>query len=355
MVIADPRPDVVPEVLDETAYASWTARVVATVVDGLAFSGLGYLVAGPALEVGIIPPVTFDASGLADLAPGARTVLLTVVVLVLLLQGYGGATPGKRIVGVAVVDDQTGRPVGLARTVLRSLAHLLDAILLLGYLRPLWHAERRTFADSVMGTVVLRTRTVRPNLALESLLTRSGGLRAGRPGARGSLGEPATPRWESTTTTAAAVVAVGLALFSGSWSSWGAGGSSPTSCSFPVVDSGAFAPTDVTLDADHSVVTERRLWIEHTTTVPASEVVAWWTWQQTAPAGTRIEIAATSADGTDERREETDLSGASSAEAQSSTDVAVDVSSLGPGWVARTSVVVGGTQVATCTMTDPLA
>jgi uncharacterized RDD family membrane protein YckC len=161
MVIADPRPDVVPEVLDETAYASWTARVVATVLDGLAFSGLGYLVAGPALEVEIIPPVTFGADGLADLAPGARTVLLAVVVLVLLLQGYGGATPGKRIVGVAVVDDQTGRPVGIARTVLRSLAHLLDAILLLGYLRPLWHAERRTFADSVMGTVVLRTRTSR--------------------------------------------------------------------------------------------------------------------------------------------------------------------------------------------------
>ena len=354
MVIADPRPDVVPEVLDETAYASWTARVVATVVDGLAFSGLGYLVAGPALEVEIIPPVTFGSSGLPDLAPGARAVLLAVVALVLLLQGYGGATPGKRIVGVAVVDDQTGRPVGLVRTVLRSLAHLLDAILFLGYLRPLWHAERRTFADSVMGTVVLRTRTVRPNLALESLLTRREGLRHGRPGAQGSLGEPATPRWESTTTGAVAVVTVGLALFSGSWSSWGAGGSGLTSCSFPVVDSGAFAPTDVTLDADSSVVSERRLWIEHTTTVPAEEVVAGWTWQQTPPEGTRIEIVATSADGIEDRREVTDLSGGSSVEGPSSTDLAVDVSSLGPGWVALTSIVVGGTQVATCTMRDPL-
>jgi hypothetical protein len=50
----------------------------------------------------------------------------------------------------------------------------------------------------------------------------------------------------------------------------------------------------------------------------------------------------------------TDLSGGTSVEGPSSTDLAVDVSSLGPGWVAQTSIVVGGTQVATCTMDDPL-
>jgi len=361
MVIADPRPDVVPEVLDETVYASWTARVVATVLDGLAFSGLGYLVAGPALDVDVIPPVTFgtDTSSMSDVAPGARAFLVAVVVLVLLLQGYGGATPGKRVVGIAVVDDQTGRPVGLVRTVLRSFAHLLDAILLIGYLRPLWNAERRTFADSIVGTVVLRTRTVRSNLALEGLVSRRGSLRTGRSGARGSLGEPATPGWEARTTAVAAVVTVGLALFSGSWSSWGASGASAERCSFPVLDSGTFTPTGATLSADDSVSTERRFWVESTTTQPATEVAARWQWVRTVPEGATVQLVATSADGTRDTRTVAELPVATPTDTVVDGavvgEVTVDVSTLGPGWVAQTSISVDGSQLATCAMTDPLA
>jgi Mce-associated membrane protein len=88
-------------------------------------------------------------------------VLVGVWLTMLVLQGLTGQTPGRRVMGVAVVRATSdglpldGRP-GVLRCVARWCAHLLDAVLLLGYLRPLWHRERRTFADSIAGTVVVR-------------------------------------------------------------------------------------------------------------------------------------------------------------------------------------------------------
>jgi Mce-associated membrane protein len=79
------------------------------------------------------------------------------------LQAYTGATPGKRVARIAVVDAASGCPIGLLGTVVRWLAHFLDAILMLGYLRAAWHPEGRTFADSLVGTVVQHTVRPRPH------------------------------------------------------------------------------------------------------------------------------------------------------------------------------------------------
>ena len=48
-------------------------------------------------------------------------------------------------------------------SVVRVVAHLVDAILLIGYLRPLWNAKRQTFADSIVGTIVIATREPAPH------------------------------------------------------------------------------------------------------------------------------------------------------------------------------------------------
>ena len=76
----------------------------------------------------------------------------------LALQGWTGATPGKRVAGVAVVRVSDGLPVGFLASALRVVAHLLDAIFLIGYLRPLWNARKQTFADSIVGTLAVQTR-----------------------------------------------------------------------------------------------------------------------------------------------------------------------------------------------------
>lgn len=93
---------------------------------------------------------------------------IAVIVLVLFLlntvfmQGRTGQSLGKLIVGVqltraephgsAVAFSYPGVPLCLARL----LAHFVDILSLgIGFLRPAWHPQRRTFADSLMKTVVL--------------------------------------------------------------------------------------------------------------------------------------------------------------------------------------------------------
>lgn len=55
------------------------------------------------------------------------------------------------------VRHRSGAPVGVVRLAARELAHLLDtAALGVGWLWPLWDRRRRTFADLLLRTEVLR-------------------------------------------------------------------------------------------------------------------------------------------------------------------------------------------------------
>jgi uncharacterized RDD family membrane protein YckC len=72
-------------------------------------------------------------------------------------QGRTGRSLGKSAAHTLLVDATTGLPVGVGRAFLRDLAHILDALpLFLGFLWPLWDAQRQTFADKIVGTVVVR-------------------------------------------------------------------------------------------------------------------------------------------------------------------------------------------------------
>ncbi len=148
-----------PDDVVERRYASWLARVLAVAMDS-GLLGLCVWLVAPGAGVPAVWPGLPPWHGTVDAAPvgrgGAAAWTVAVVLLVQLgLQAWTGATIGKRAVGAVVVDHATGRPVGALRTVWRQLLHLLDAILLLGYLRPVWHPQRRTFADSLARTVVV--------------------------------------------------------------------------------------------------------------------------------------------------------------------------------------------------------
>lgn len=72
------------------------------------------------------------------------------------LQGEVGGTPAKRLLGLKVVKEDTGQPTGGGMGIVRQIAHMLDSFLCyIGYLFPLWDAKRQTFADKIIGTVVL--------------------------------------------------------------------------------------------------------------------------------------------------------------------------------------------------------
>ncbi|QGQ18526.1 hypothetical protein GC089_03715 [Cellulomonas sp. JZ18] len=112
---------------------------------------------GPAVPM--LGAVTGDGRDLQGVA--TWPVALVALAALLACQGWTGATPGKRVLGIAVVRRVDGRPTGLLGAVGRALLHLLDAVLLIGYLRPLWHPRGWTFADGLAGTEVVQTRVVR--------------------------------------------------------------------------------------------------------------------------------------------------------------------------------------------------
>ena len=72
------------------------------------------------------------------------------------LQGTTGQSIGKKVVGIKLLKEATGQPVGFGLAFGRQFAHVLDSLpLYLGYLWPLWDDKRQTFADKVCATIVV--------------------------------------------------------------------------------------------------------------------------------------------------------------------------------------------------------
>ncbi|BBZ48278.1 hypothetical protein MPRM_55590 [Mycobacterium parmense] len=71
-------------------------------------------------------------------------------------QGTTGSSLGKSVMKFKVVSEITGQPIGFGKSVVRFLAHFIDAaICFVGFLFPLWDAKRQTLADKIMSTVCL--------------------------------------------------------------------------------------------------------------------------------------------------------------------------------------------------------
>ena len=91
-----------------------------------------------------------------------EAIAVVVVGSILLLyfpMGNGlGGTPGKRIMGLRVVD-QWGNVPGVASGSGRSFVSVVSLLLLgLGYLSMIWDERKQTWHDKVAGTYVLTSR-----------------------------------------------------------------------------------------------------------------------------------------------------------------------------------------------------
>ncbi|BBY46079.1 RDD family protein [Mycolicibacterium celeriflavum] len=157
-------------VLPTEAYTEWFTRVVAWLVDYipiLCLLGIGWGVLLGTQETDCLTEVS--GYGLSEsCARGASTVgLLTIGVTSILVltyviwnyghrQGTTGSSVGKSILRFKVVSEKTGEPIGFAMSIVRQLAHIIDAVICyIGFLFPLWDAKRQTIADKVIGTVCL--------------------------------------------------------------------------------------------------------------------------------------------------------------------------------------------------------
>ena len=151
-------------------YAQWSRRVAGRLLDGL----FAFLAALP-LVVGFI--VLFATADYVDAPDGSTEIHMShagttagVILIafgfifaiafeiwnVFVRQGATGYSLGKSIVGIRLIKEATGQPIGGGWAFLREILHAVDsALLYLGWLWPLWDRKRQTFADKIVETVVI--------------------------------------------------------------------------------------------------------------------------------------------------------------------------------------------------------
>jgi uncharacterized RDD family membrane protein YckC len=122
------------------AYASWINRVLAALIDSV-----------PGIVIGQILALFGTAASLLG-----NLVSLGLGLYFAYLGGQTGQSPGKKVMGIQVVNAKTGQFIGGGMGIVRNLAHILDAIPCgLGFLLPLIDKQKQTIADKVLSTVVI--------------------------------------------------------------------------------------------------------------------------------------------------------------------------------------------------------
>jgi uncharacterized RDD family membrane protein YckC len=120
--------------------ASFFHRLAAFLIDFVLVN-----IVGAAIQLGI------------DEALGAAVSLAMAIAYFGFLEGSNsGQTIGKRMLGIRVIDFDTGGPIGFGRAVLRYLGRLVSALpCFLGFLWMLWDKEKQTWHDKFAADVVV--------------------------------------------------------------------------------------------------------------------------------------------------------------------------------------------------------
>lgn len=153
----------------QLALAGFWTRVGAAFIDGLV-SGSFCIPAFVAFAAGPsrVQACTFRGEPAICEVPNAGTIAIGVLLYLAALiagviyyakleGGPSGQTLGKKALGIAVVDETTGWPIGTGRGVGRYFARLLSGLCLgLGYLWMLWDPRKQTWHDKLARSVVVR-------------------------------------------------------------------------------------------------------------------------------------------------------------------------------------------------------
>ena len=154
--------------------ASFGQRALALIVDSLlTLIGLVPMVLGVILLVSSAPRRTgaYDQYGYPMMSEGdggraaVGGILIALGVLLMLgitlwnrvfRMGRTGQSVGKSVVGLRLVDDKTGRPIGAGMCFLRELVSgIVNQVVYLSYLWMLWDTDRQTVADKAVHSTVV--------------------------------------------------------------------------------------------------------------------------------------------------------------------------------------------------------
>ena len=166
-----------PALPGASAYATFPRRLAAAALD---FVITGLLLTAVATGLGVVLAVIIAAVAFDGMDPsgdlrgdstvlvaavtvfGALVIAAVLIVLYLLyftlFTGWRGQTPGKMLVGIRVVDA-AGEDPGLRRAFMREVVgkFLSSTALYVGFLWPIWDAQRQAWHDKIAETWVVVT------------------------------------------------------------------------------------------------------------------------------------------------------------------------------------------------------
>jgi len=134
--------------------AGLVRRWFATVLDG-AIGGVLYMI------------IFLAAAGSGSSGQGSGSVVALIGGILLLAYGVWylvllskGATPGKKILGIVVVESQQGQSAGFGRMLLREIIGkwVSSLVIGLGYFWAIWDKDSQAWHDKIAGTVVVRSQ-----------------------------------------------------------------------------------------------------------------------------------------------------------------------------------------------------
>ncbi|MBS3146835.1 RDD family protein [Candidatus Woesearchaeota archaeon] len=83
---------------------------------------------------------------------------LIFLILILYLDGIRGGTPGKKILGLKIVN-KSNKYVGIPTAILRYIGKIISTLILgIGYLMIAWHPKKQGLHDRIAGTYVIKTK-----------------------------------------------------------------------------------------------------------------------------------------------------------------------------------------------------
>ena len=145
----------------DVTYGGFWIRVVAYLIDGILLN-IVFGIIGVIVGVSMIPidPTTTDP--MASMEHMGRFQLVALVVtwlyFALMESSPRGATVGKMVLGLRVVDEQ-GNRISFARATGRFFAKFVSTIILMiGYLMVAFTERKRGLHDMIAGTLVIKNR-----------------------------------------------------------------------------------------------------------------------------------------------------------------------------------------------------
>jgi uncharacterized RDD family membrane protein YckC len=151
-------------------YTAWISRVLAFLIDYvpiLIVYGIGAVIDMVTTEKTCVTDISqYDVSSYCGYQSSIIGLLAQGVAGLVIFaywlwnwgyrQGTTGSSLGKGFLRFKVVSEKTGQPLGFGMSVVRQIAHFVDAVICyIGFLFPLWDAKRQTLADKIMTTVCL--------------------------------------------------------------------------------------------------------------------------------------------------------------------------------------------------------